>query len=155
MNSVLRKVEGSVHRLHCESCRSTFPLFEFFGEDDTDTAGLGSAGRCGKDELVIAAMLPEEWNRYDTYGRERFEARIAELLNRPDLRVAKLLRIERQGPSGKGMSFQDFMKVSKPPLLIYSCACCANGEAKSIEEMEPDTFLARGGKIEFVGDLSF
>jgi hypothetical protein len=148
-------VNGTVLRLRCNQCRSTFPDFQFSGETDTETAGLGCAASCRNGDLIIASMTDVESNRYDTFGRETFEARIAELLKRPDLRVARLLRVERRGPSGKGMSFLRFVKVSKPPLLIFSCICCADGEAQSIEEMEPDDFIASGGRIQFVGDLSF
>jgi hypothetical protein len=152
---VSRKVDGIVHRMQCRSCKSRYVSFVFSGETDIDTAGLGSAASCNREEVVIAAMLPEEWNRYDTYGRERFEARVAEETKRPDLRVAKLLRVEPRGPSAKGISFQEYAKVAKPPRLVYSCPCCGDGEATATEELEPDDFIARGGRIEFLGDLGF
>lgn len=155
MTDQVRKVEGTVAKLSCTKCRATFPHFIFSGEDDTDTAGLGSLSSCDKNEIVIGELEPSEWNNFDGPGSASFEERLSVQLGRRDLRVVRLLRVERDGNVGLGKSFSDFRKAYKSPKLVFSCACCADGEARPLEEITVEDFKRLGGKISAIGHLGF
>jgi hypothetical protein len=147
-----RIVEGTILRLRCDACSSVFPHFLFSGEEDSDTAGLCSASSCEKDELVIAEAEPSEWNDL-AHTDAAVGSKIAEQLQRNDLKVVRLLRVERE-TGATGLSFSDFRKAYKPPTLIYSCACCANGESRAIEEITVEAFQKAGGRIITTGRLA-
>lgn len=151
MISSPRIVDGTIVRLRCDACDSVFPHFLFSGEEDSDTAGLCSASSCGKDELVIVEAEPSEWNDLN-HTDAAVGNRIAEQLQRNDLKVVRLLRVERDS-GATGLSFSDFRKSYKPPILIYSCACCANGESRAIDEVTVGDFQRAGGRIITTGRL--
>ncbi len=149
-----RKVTGSVLKLWCAACGKVFPHFRFSGEDDTDTAGLYSMTSCDRDELVVAAMDPSEWNGFEQNGAHEYESRIGRHLHRDDLNLVKLLRIESPPVSGSGVSFHDFRKTYIAPAEIFSCPCCETGESTIVEELTIDQFKELGGKITVVGSLA-
>lgn len=149
-----RTVTGTVMRLRCENCGSTFPHFVFSGEKDTDTDGLCSASSCEKNEVVIAELQPNEWDDFDNTGALNFQHRLSLLLDRHDLRVIRLVRVEQEQKPSAGLSFRDFAKSYKPPVLVFSCACCTNGESKSYEEQTLDDFRLSGGNVLAIGHLA-
>lgn len=148
-----RKLSGTVVKLHCGSCGSTFPHFIFSGDKDTDTDGFCSASSCEKNEVVIAELTSNELNDFGSTGASDFQQRLSKLLGRHDLRVVRLLRVEREQTPQAGLSFRDFAKSYKPPILIFSCACCADGESKSNEELTVDDFRLAGGVVSAIGPL--
>lgn len=148
-----RIVSGTILQLCCQACNATFPHFLFSGEDDTKTAGLCSASTCKKNEIVVAEAEPVEWNTFEQAGAFEIEKRLARQLVRDDLRVLRLLRIEREDVAGTGISFRDFKKNHKPAVLVYSCACCRDGESRATEEKTVDEFQASGGRIFMTGRL--
>lgn len=148
-----RIVTGTVLKLHCQACKATFPHFLFSGEDDTDTAGLCSASSCDQNEVVIAEAEQAEWNDFEQAGASKIEKRLARQLARDDLRVLRLLKIEHENKSPAGLSFCDFKKTYKPPVLVYSCACCRDGESRAIDEVTPDEFQKNGGRVVITGRL--
>lgn len=151
--SHVRVVDASIDILRCASCGKEYPHAVFTGEFDTSTDLLGSATSCVHNEAVIAEMTFEEWDPYpDDIGRQRFERRLAQLLNRPDLHVLKLLRIERHDPP-PGLSPQEFRKQYVPPVAVYACPCCEQGESTKTIEITPAEFQRRGGCITVVGPL--
>lgn len=150
MNRSHRLINGTVVRLQCEACGAVFPHYGFTGETDADTDGLYSATSCAANELVIAEATPDEWNEMGRGDGTLAERNLAQQLGRNDLKIVRLLRVEDTS-SAKGLSFAEFQKVYKPPVLIYSCACCPNGESRAIEELSVVRFKKCGGRIELIG----
>jgi hypothetical protein len=154
MMTTKRIVSGTILELCCQACNATFPHFLFSGEDDIETAGLCSASTCKKNEVVVAEAEPTEWSTFEQAGVLEIEKRLAQQLVRDDLRVLRLLRIEREEVVGAGMSFRDFKKSHKPAVLVYSCACCRDGESRATAEKTVDEFQASGGRIVVTGRLT-
>jgi hypothetical protein len=148
-----REVAGTILSLRCEACGSVFPHFLFLGDGDSSTAGLCSASRCRKDEVVIAEVDSSEWGALAVAESSSIEARLMKEFSLADLKVVRLLRVEH-GASAAGSSFGDFRKAYKPPIQIYSCVCCVNGEARSIEAVEVKRFEDSGGRILLSGRLT-
>lgn len=142
-----RLVAGTILRLRCHACGAAFPHFLFSGEQDTDTSGLCSVSSCDTNEVVIAEAGSAEWNDFARTGASLVEKRLSQQLARNDLRVIHLLRVEPTKSDGAGMDFREFKASYKPPILIYSCACCGNGESQAIEEMTLEVFQKTGGRI--------
>ena len=134
MSIDLHSVEGTTLSLRCQGCGAVFPHFQFSGERETETGGLFSASSGKADEVLLFEAKPEEWKDFDRAGATLAEQRIARELGRDDLRVIRLLRIESALTTGQGMSFADFKKSYRPPVMVYSCACCAEGESRLAEE---------------------
>lgn len=152
MSGPHRLINGTVVRLQCAACGATFPHFRFTGDTDSDTDGLYSATSCTANELVIAEATPSEWNEIGRGDGASAERNLAQQLGRTDLKIVHLLRVEDTN-SAKGLSFAEFQKVYKPPVLIYTCPCCANGESRELEELTVARFKKSGGKIELIGPL--
>lgn len=150
----LNRIEGSILRLRCMRCDRTFPHFRFSGDTDMVTAGLGSATSCAENEVVLAEMEPSEWNGFEAGGAQAFEQRLSQELGRTDLRVILLLRVKARSPSARGLSFQEFRKQYQPPLLQYSCACCADGASTEVSELTVEEFRNSGGKVTLTGHLT-
>lgn len=154
MTSSQRIVTGTILRLCCQKCGGTFPHFLFSGEDDIETAGLCSASSCDHNEVVLVEAESAEWNDFENTGASAIEQRLAKQLARNDLCVVHLLRIERNENVATGLNFHDFQKIYKRPVLVYSCACCANGESRVTEEITLDDFQKSGGRVLVTGRLA-
>jgi hypothetical protein len=150
----LRRVSGTVLKLHCSSCRKTFPHFSFSGDTDMVTLGLGSVTSCERNEVVLAEFSAGEWNDLEVDGAARFERRLRKLLDRDDLRVVRLLAVEETATVARGVSSQKFLKQYRPPNLVFSCANCEGGQSRPISEATVDEFEQGGGRISVVGGLS-
>lgn len=151
--SHFRAVDASIDMLRCANCGKEYPHAVFTGEFDTSTDLLGTATSCEYNEVVIAEMTREEWDPYpDDIGRQLFEVRLAQDLNRTDLHVLKLLRIERHDPP-LGLSPKEFRRQYVPPVAVYACPCCGQGESTETIEITPAEFQRRGGRITVVGPL--
>lgn len=154
MSESHREVEGTIQRLRCDACGSVFPHFLFSGEEDSDTAGLCSAAVCGQKEvLVIVEADPSEWNDFASGVVASLEDRLKKQCAFGDLKVIRLLRVERE-PAAAGLSFSDFRKAYKPPVPIYSCVCCDTGESRISEEVTVKDFVNSGGRILLTGRLA-
>lgn len=147
MSDAMRKVEGTVLRLRCDVCGSSFAHFVFSGEDDLETAGLCSASSCVQDEIVITQTDAREWRDLADGDVASVERRLARELARDDLKVIAVRRVEDHANEAAGMSFAEFRKVYRPPTLIYSCACCAQGESRMVEEITVSAFREGGGRV--------
>lgn len=152
MSGSHRLIDGTVIRLQCEACGAVFPHFIFAGEMDSVTDGLYSATSCTANELVLAEATPSEWNELGRGDGTSVERKLAQQLGRSDLKIVHLLRVEHAN-SAKGLSFAESQKVYQPPALIYSCACCPNGESREVAELTVARFKMSGGKIELFGPL--
>ncbi len=142
-----RAVEGTLLRLRCQECLSEFPHFIFAGEDDLDTEYLSSASACDTNEIVLFQVSPDIWEKGDDSRNLLIEMDLEKMLGRNDFRVVRLLRVEEKNDSAAGLSFQDFMKSYRPPVLVFSCPCCNSGESHSIGEMTIEEFESTGGRI--------
>lgn len=152
MSDSHRLVDGTVAKLQCAACGAVFPLFTFTGETDSDTDGLYAATSCATNEVVLADATPSEWNGMGRGDSTSVEKKLAQQLARTDLKIVHLVRVENT-ISAKGLSFAEFQKVYKPPVLIYSCACCPNGESRVVEKLTVARFKKSGGKIKLIGSL--
>lgn len=135
MSTDLRSVPGTVLRLRCQACGAVFPHFQFSGERETTSGGLFSASSGRTDEVFVLEATPEEWKDFDRAGAALAEQRIARETSRDDLRVIRLLRIESALSAGREMSLAQFKAAYRPPVMLYSCACCEAGEARAIESL--------------------
>jgi hypothetical protein len=149
----MTKVFGTIKILKCASCEAIFPLAAYEGEADTDTIGLCSAGKCNSLEVAIAEATSVEWNQLASGDVKDLQRRIGTELGRDDLKIATLLRIEPGKNAPAGTSFAEFRKAYRPPVLVYSCPCCGEGEATETKEFTVDRFAEIGGRILPVGEL--
>lgn len=154
MSDSPRTVEGTILRLRCDSCASVFPRFVFSGDTDSSTEDLCCASSSDSNEVVILETNGLEWNELAQGNATSVENRLAQQLARNDLKVLHLRRVERgTNNSATGSSFREFRKVYQPPVLVYSCVRCADGESRAIEELTLEAFQRAGGRIVLTGRL--
>lgn len=149
-----RTVDGSILRMKCDRCGKTFAHFQFEGEADVDTEGLCSASVCGDTEVAIIEALPDEWDDLQLGKAEKIEKRLALELGRDDFRILNLIRAEKKEITKGRVSFLDFKKRYEPPVMVYSCPCCVDGEARAVQEATVGAFKKAGGNIITVGRLT-
>lgn len=142
-----RKIIGTVLKLCCAKCNQSFPHFRLIGDVDTDTAGIGMVTSYVTNEIVVAEMLPDEWNSWETEGAFHFEKRISQELGCNDFRTSRLIRTEQTRSVPNGIGFKEFRNNFVKPQLVYSCIHCKDGEAKAVEEMSVENFRRVGGGI--------
>ena len=133
MSLDLHAVPGSVLRLRCQACGAVFPHFQLSGERETAGGGLFSASSGRTDEVFVFEATPEEWKDFERAGATLAEQRIARKMGRDDLRVVRLRRIESALSAGKEMSLAQFKAAYRVPVMVYSCAFCAEGESRVVE----------------------
>ena len=103
-----RRIEASVVRLRCSTCEAVFPHLVFSGENDVTTSQLCSLSSSNTNEVVAVEAEAAEWNDFEGSGAQALEQRMRLHLNRGDLRLIRLIRVEPAKSSGSAMSFQDF-----------------------------------------------
>jgi hypothetical protein len=123
------------------------------GEADTDTADIGAATSCEKNEIVITEINSDEWNNWEAGGILEFEKRISQQLGRDDLRVVRLLRVEPTHQVARGISFKEFQKKFVRPQLVFSCIHCTDGESTSVAEESIEEFRRSGGSVSILSPL--
>jgi hypothetical protein len=148
-----RLVEGTITILRCDSCGATFPHFVFSGEEDTDTCRLCSASSCERNEVVLLEVESDEWGELERSITLTVERRLGALLVRSDLKIPRILAVEQSDSSTVGLSFKDFQKAHKPPVVVYTCICCASGKSRPIERYTTKDFRQTGGIVTTVGQL--
>lgn len=99
-------------------------------------------------------MDPVEWNTFEGDGARRFEQRLSQQLGRSDIRVLRLLHVDKQSRPLRGLSFADFKKAYMPPTLYFSCACCPDGQSSSVLELPVEEFRNSGGLVTVLGGLA-
>ena len=148
----MRRVEGRVLALECSGCGSTFPTFEFSGDTDMATAGLGSATAAQENAVAIGEMLVDELN-----DRASGLARFAERIGREaggEFRAVVLLRAEVTSPTPPPVSnFREFRETYQPPTLIFGCPTCSR-DAMITKSSSVDDYASDGGRLIVVGDLT-
>lgn len=148
-----RFVRGSVKIVTCRACHSSMPVFDFESETDTDTVGLCSAARCDSADLVLAETTLDEWRGIQSGDISGLLSRLRDLSGMKDLCVLGIRRIEQSDHPPAGIPFSEFRKLYKPPVLIYACLCCLDGDALETQEMLISEFEKMGGRIVALGNL--
>jgi hypothetical protein len=121
-----------------------FPHAEFSGDTDTATMGWMSFTARSGNEVVLAYLTGDEW-RSEEAGIAAALDRIHRETSREDL-VHIRVWFEKVGPSGKGMSFQEFLKVYRPDRAHYSSRS-GSEEATRVREESIDKFISSGGIV--------
>lgn len=147
-------IRGSVKLIRCINCGSGLPLFEFDTETDTGAIGLCSAAQCNGRTIIIAETTLEEWNGLQSGNFISLRSRLISTSGIPDLQILHVKRIERKSRPSAGISFSEFKKLYQPPVVIYDCPCCADGEAFEVDEVAIAKFKEDGGVIKVL-DNSF
>jgi hypothetical protein len=124
-----------------------FPYALFSGDTDMATDGwVAFTSRAG-NEVVLAYLTASELSSGDSGLAEALN-RIHLELRRDDLFYTRV-RFEREGPSGKGLSFAEFRQVYRPMRALYT-ARSGIGEAVRIREESLANFVASGGHVTVV-----
>lgn len=153
MMSENRTVGGSVKILACRNCKSILPLFEFETEADTDSMGLFSAAQCNGLVIVIAEATLEEWSTIQSGELSILPPRLACPAELKGFHILSIKRIERGYAPPSGISFLEFKKLYRAPVVVYACPCCAVGDALETQELTVNEFESRGGRIIALGSL--
>ncbi|MBC6981298.1 hypothetical protein [Caulobacter sp. 17J80-11] len=145
----LRRVEGTVMRLHCGRCAADFPGFAFADQAEPEADGLACAASREADELVLAEPEPEEQIAWQAGGDLRFARRLAAEYGRPDLRVQRRRERPADGRAG-GVS----LRRARPAAgaSVFACVRC-DGESRVVGELSVEEFEAAGGRVHTVGGL--
>lgn len=146
----MRKIDGKVVWLKSLSTNRLFPVVTFSGDTDMATAGLIALTSTNRSEVVITEMTADERDD-DKNGDARCEKRINHVLQRSDLRHARLLRVGEVGQAPNGLSFDEFLRQHSPLLCIYRDIYDLAGEAVQSFEQSFEEFKARDGIITFHG----
>jgi hypothetical protein len=148
-----RAIHGSVRIVTCRACQSNVPLFELEAESDTDTVGLCSAARCNSLDLVLSETTLEEWKAAQSREVPSLLSRLSDLSGVKDLHILRIKRVEQNPKPPAGVPFSEFKKLYKPPVVIYACPCCVDGEATETREVPISEFEEMGGRIVALGNL--
>lgn len=128
-------------------------MFQFAGDTDQDTDGLISASCCRNPKVVVAEAIGLEWNLLGAGDAQPALDRLGRESGLTDLRMPMMIRTENGFTPPRGTSYAEFSKLYKPPILVYSCPCCDNGEAIEIANYSVPDFIDHGGQVLVIGDL--
>jgi hypothetical protein len=142
-------LNGSIAVMRCSMCGASVARFEIETETDVGGVGFCSGGLCNDLDVVVGQLDLREWTEFERSTSSHLPARIAQATRSDSYRVLRVLRIEQPEPPPAGVSFQEFRRLYKRPVVIYRCPCCGDGEGKETE-MTMDAFRARGGRLRFV-----
>ena len=148
----MRIIEGSVYELLCESCHATVPHFVFSGDTDMATEGLLSAGSNVTKDVAIFEASSDEFLKTG-YDLDKAAARLPKLFGRNDLHLVRYLMSENEFVPKSG-TFRNFRERYKPPVPVYACPCCVNGQMRPTGIFEPAEFIKAGGRILFSENLT-
>ncbi len=143
-------VRGSVAIVACRTCQSNLPIFEFEAESDVGSVGLCSAAKCNGLDIVIAETTMEEWKELQSGRLSTLPLRLGFF---PDFYVLHIRRIEKGLDPPAKISFSEFRRLYKPPIVFYACPCCVDGEAAKTREMTISEFEGMGGRITALSGL--
>lgn len=145
MNSIYDEVLW----LRSQATTKLFPIAQFSGDTDMVTAGWISLTSTERTEIVVTQLTAEEYGvkAKDPTRYLQAEQRVNSALKRVDLRCIWLVRAEQVGPSGKGLSFQEFRKVYRPPKLLYRDIFSSTSLAEVVNRATRAEFERDGGKL--------
>lgn len=147
----MQRVEGEIELVECSACGASFPTFVFSGDMDSVTFGLEAATSVEPPFVVLGELNEDELSAGYSPGRELFAKRMGRLFGAllTALEVARWV----EGPSGEGMTFQQFRQVYRPSEPIYRCPKCGE-EATVRAKRTPAGFVSEGGRLELSDGLS-
>jgi hypothetical protein len=125
--------EGEISIAQCSKCQESFPVFTFVA--DTDMVTSGCVALTGLDKSIALTMQAVN------ESNEQLEARAGS-------NYKVILVRYQETPIPKGLSFQEFRKLYKPPTSIYTCIYCGC-DSKTINHETKEQFLSHG-KIEIL-----
>lgn len=143
-------VRGSAAIVTCQSCQASVPLFEFEVESDTGAVGLCSAAKCNGSDIVIAETTLDEWKAMQSGELSTLPSRLGGF---SDFHVLHIKRIEKTPAPPAGISFSEFRDLYQPPVVVYACPCCTDGEAIKNREVTTSEYEEMGGHIVALGSL--
>ena len=147
----MRRVEGSVLTLACSGCRAAFPTFQFSGDTDMVTAGLGSATFLDGLAVAIGEMTPAEWSDRES-GLVRFAKRISQAEGSA-FEAVRLLRAETTPSPSASVSLAQFRRTYQAPRLIFECPRCSR-EATVSSSSSAAEFVSSGGRLVLLGEVA-
>ena len=122
-----------------------FPIVQFSADTDMATDGWISLTSTEHSEVVVVQMTGEEIQ--SERAAALVEARVNKRLGRHDLKHVPLVRVEDSGPSSQGVTFQQFLKVRKPPKLFYQDIFDPKSEAEEVSRESRAQFESAGGRV--------
>lgn len=125
-----------------------FPVAQFSADTDMVTAGWVSLTSIEAPEIVVMKMVPSEYSAGIPIAYEQVERRVNASLGRGDLRASWLVEAVQQGPTGAGLSFQEFRKVYQPPRLLYRDIFADGSLAEEVAQVALSDFESSGGKVQ-------
>jgi hypothetical protein len=135
--------------LKSQSTGKRFPIVLFSADTDMPTEGWVCLTSTRDPEVVVTQLTAEEYEATgaaaDAYAE--VEQRVNREVARDDLRCSWIVRVEEVGPSGAGMSFQDFLKVYQPPKVWYRDIFDPTGEAEEDARLDRTDFEREGGRV--------
>lgn len=140
-------IDETILWLQSEATGRRFPTVQFSADTDMVTFGWISLTSISGHELVIAQMVPSEHAAGARAAEELVEHRLNAALGRNDLRAVPLVRAEQRGPSGHGLSFQEFRRVYQPPRLLYRDIFADGSVAECVAESSVADFQSGGGRL--------
>jgi hypothetical protein len=118
--------------LKSRSTGRRFPVVLFSADTDMPTEGWVCLSSTRHAEVVVTQLTAAEYEAGGSPAEAyaEVERRVNRALGRDDLKCSWVVRVEEMGPSGAGMSFQDFLKVYRPPKVWYRDIFDPAGEAE-------------------------
>ena len=135
--------------LESQATKKRFPIVQFSGDTDMATMGWESLTSTERPEIVVTQRTADEYRlKADDQGQnQQIEHRINKALNRSDLRLSWLARVEEVGPSATGLSFQEFRKVYQPPKLFFRDIFSEGTLAEQVGLVTLSEFERSGGNL--------
>jgi hypothetical protein len=126
-----------------------FPTVQFSADTDMVTAGWVSMTSISRHEIVLTQLTAEESQATtrEPSAYVQVENRVNAILGRDDLRVPWLVRIEERGPQADGLSFQESLKVYRPPRLLYRDILALDSLSEEISRVSREEFESSGGRL--------
>ena len=122
-------------------------MVSFIGDSDFQTTSLVSAGSDTSLFIVIGEVQSDEWHRESSRTYDTVEHRLRRQLNRNDIYILRMSRVEVPDRAPAGASFAEFRRQYQPPSVIYACPSCPDGDAVKADEFTREEFERSGGTI--------
>ncbi|MDB5987172.1 MAG: hypothetical protein JWR16_2225 [Nevskia sp.] len=145
----MNNIYDTILWLKSESTGKQFPAVLFSADTDMVTAGWVALTSLEKQEIVVTELTPDEYRATanGSSGYLQVEKRINAALGRADLKCPWFVRAEGSGPSGKGLSFQEFRKIYRPPVIYYRDIFQSDAVAREVSRVSLSQFEQAGGKL--------
>nr|WP_315472815.1 hypothetical protein [uncultured Undibacterium sp.] len=145
----MNSIYDTILWLKSENTDKQFPCVLFSADTDMATASWVAFSSIEKHEIVVAELTEEEYlaTAHSTSGYLQAEKRINAALNRTDLKCPWFVRREESDPNGKELSFQEFIKVYRPPVIYYRDIFQSNDVAREVSRVSLSQFEHAGGKL--------